>query len=809
MTSFVQQSGRVWQIATGILLVVSIGLLIALIVVASEDKTKTRVVTLTSDSEALTECGQSNPNGNTIDLSEPADPGPFHDLTEEEMRKLRTYLQNDPDIQANKVSQMSTLRFQSSYIYMADLWVPPKSEVLNFLDSGGLQPQRQAHVMMFRGDKSPPVVEEWICGPLPDVAKCDLMNFPNRRNPVEFESRPFSLYEFFFFHRLVSLEENKIRTVLMESYNATFSECDTCLVLNPVPTASGLTGELHERHIWVWALYDVPFQLLHPTDFGLQLNLTGSDSNNWNIIRVWYHGQVFDSLEDLAQGYANGTIQKSKLKKPVYSDDLFSTLHRRGDYSPPKPQRPPTIVEPDGKRYSIKDKKVDYLDWTFNFRHSPFTGPQLYDIRFKGERIVYEFTVSEIAAFYSGDDPLTQVTDYVDSGALSGMGSKALVPGGDCPDSSTLIGSTVWNQHGDEPGRYDAVFCMFEINNGYPLRRHLSYGKPSGYYGGMLDSVLTLRSILTVGNYDYVIDFIFHQNGALETKLMSTGFIQGNVFRVVERKYGFRLEETLTGNLHHHMFNLKVDLDVAGTSNRYETLNVEPMDTKICWDKTKGYAQTKFTTDLKQTEQEALYKFNFDHPKYHIVHNNDKRNKWGEKKAFRIHLSGMSKNLMPENLYNEKVISWARQQIAVTKRKEEEFRSSSNYGMYDSLDPVVDFSTFYADNETIVDEDLVFWLTLGLHHIPHTEDLPVTATPGNHLTAMILPYNYFLECPSMGSRDAIFVSYKDNSDISKGLKVERNGNSRDQCILPKPSLEDDIEDNPDQVLETKRELLTL
>ena len=36
-------------------------------------------------------------------------------------------------------------------------------------------------------------------------------------------------------------------------------------------------------------------------------------------------------------------------------------------------------------------------------------------------------------------------------------------------------------------------------------------------------SFLLGRSILVVGNYDYVIDFIFHQNGALETRLMSTG----------------------------------------------------------------------------------------------------------------------------------------------------------------------------------------------------------------------------------------------------------------------------------------------
>ncbi|RUS76966.1 hypothetical protein EGW08_015286 [Elysia chlorotica] len=40
-----------------------------------------------SDGQAVTECGDSNPNGNTIDFSEPSSPGPFHDLTELEMKK--------------------------------------------------------------------------------------------------------------------------------------------------------------------------------------------------------------------------------------------------------------------------------------------------------------------------------------------------------------------------------------------------------------------------------------------------------------------------------------------------------------------------------------------------------------------------------------------------------------------------------------------------------------------------------------------------------------------------------------------------
>ncbi|GFN86342.1 amine oxidase [Plakobranchus ocellatus] len=609
-----------------------------------------------------------------------------------------------------------------------------------------------------------------------------------------------------------SILKEKVKDLLMESYGANVKDCPNsmdCLSLHPIAMGSALTDSLNKRYFWFWALYNVPFNLLHPTDFGVLLQASGVDPAGWTVEQVWYGGQMFDSLGDIAQQYATGTLNKTKMTKPVYSDDLFSTLHRRGDPLPPNPQRPPMQVEPDGKRYSVKGRKVDYQGWSFYFRLSSFQGPQLYDVQFHGNRIAYELGLSEIAVYYSGISPFTQASDYIDSGVLSGLGTKALVPGGDCPETATLISYFVLNQHGPGVGKYDAAFCLFEHNNGYPLRRHLYYYKPDGFYSGMLDSVLTLRAALTVGNYDYIIDFIFHQNGALETRLMSTGYILGNMYKDVERLYGFQIEESLMGNLHHHMFHLKADLDVLGTSNRYETLNIERIDTHLSWNKSHPYTQSKFTSSLKQTEMEALYHFDFEHPKDHIVFNNAVRNRWGGQRAFRIHLSGMSKSLIPEDLSNEKAISWARNQIAVTKRKEEEFCSSSNYGIFDTLDPVVDFSTFYADDESIVDEDLVFWLTLGLHHIPHTEDLPVTPTAGNHLTAFILPYNYFPECPSMGSRDTVYIDYKDKADPTKGVKVERYGNSKEQCVIPRSDLEEKLEDNPDQVLESRRTLPTI
>ena len=61
----------------------------------------------------------------------------------------------------------------------------------------------------------------------------------------------------------------------------------------------------------------------------------------------------------------------------------------------------------------------------------------------------------------------------------------------------------------------ERAMCVFEQNTGVPLRRHLSYSRDQGaFYGGMSDSVLIFRSILTIVNYDYIMDFVFHQVGS-------------------------------------------------------------------------------------------------------------------------------------------------------------------------------------------------------------------------------------------------------------------------------------------------------
>ncbi|XP_050400253.1 putative amine oxidase [copper-containing] [Patella vulgata] len=791
-------AGRKWMFVSLLLGAIALGLLIALVV----------VITKLGKLPAAPESPPNSSAEGQVDASESPNPGVFHDLTRSELLSLQEYLYSDKASDLNLV-RPDKAALNVSYVFITDLLPPNKTDVLGHLDDNGPTPVRRARVVVFRGDKTPPVVEEYIVQPIPNPTRHDLFNLRTRRNPIPFAYRPIGRVELAeLYESLWTGLQEDIGDILKESYDAGIGECgDKCLTYYPHPMSSAIVGA-DTRKMWFEINYYVPYYGLHPTGFLFLGQIDGSDKSKFSIEKVIYGGESFNSVQEFKTAYTTGAVTKIKLEFPKVVKNLFSTLDYRGDAKPSK--RAPQLVEPDGKRYTLNHRQVKYMDWQFDFRMSALTGPQLYNIMYGKDRIAYEVGLQEIAVFYSGANPAARLTDFVDSGVLLGTHAKSLVPGGDCPETATFIPATFLSELTEEPQTVQRSFCLFEQNTGVPLRRHLSYAVSEGaFYGGVMDNVLILRTILTVVNYDYIFDFIFHQNGAMEVRAVSTGYIYTTFYNQAEDKYGFRLNENILANLHHHMFHFKVDLDVLGTSNRYETLDIETEDLDISGETgTPGdkYNQIFYTKNLKNTETEAAYKFNFDTPKYHIIHNNAEKTSFGVPKAYRIQMNGMSKQTLKKDSGNEATVSWSRYQMAVTKYKHDEFGSSSPYKMFDGRSPVVNFQEYIDDNDNIVDEDLVLWLAMGVHHIPHTEDLPITPTPGAHLSFALLPYNYFKEDPSMTSPDSITIAHKDPTNPQNGVLFRRyhNATGRPTNVnLPSDNLSD-YEDNPDLVLQSRK-----
>lgn len=101
-----------------------------------------------------------------------------------------------------------------------------------------------------------------------------------------------------------------------------------------------------------------------------------------------------------------------------------------------------------------------------------------------------------------------------------------------------------------------------------------------------------------------------------------------------------------------------------------------------------------------------------------------------------IHLTNPnSSNLGPS-------VGWASHPLYAVRQKDTEPRSASGLNMLDPYAPLVDFGRFFADGESLDQQDLVLYFNLGMHHVPDTADLPNTVSTLAQAGLTIAPQNY-------------------------------------------------------------------
>ncbi|KAK3778062.1 hypothetical protein RRG08_044678 [Elysia crispata] len=679
----------------------------------------------------------------------------FKDLNEKEIRAVFDYLKRQHVLGIKPYDDDS-----GNHIYSIELHVPNKTSALLFLQGRGPRPPREAQVVMEQPQAwAAPMVQELIVGPLPQPAYHKL-NPRRSSNSVPYRFHPsygvHAAYQSFARHMNPAFD-----AIVRESYGASFINCQQrCLVLLSQKTSSAYSDR---TLIVLTAYYPTDFVTINPLDLMFVMKETRKDSSQFQLDSLEYGGQTFRSVEAFVHAYRQGNTPRVRrsFPTPVPGETTYpGTMNLRGQKFPELSQEGPRQFEPQGKRYVVENQHVRYMKWSFNLRMSTASGPQVWDVRWAGERIAYEISLQDVAVIYAGANPTTFYAHLSDS--AFGLGDKAygLVPGVDCPDHATFLPVPVYNKTQNGPTLNRNAFCIFEHNNGVPLRRHRSDDATNGRnYGGLVDRVLIVRTVLVEYNYDYIFDVVFHLNGAMEVTSHATGYVMSQHYRTAEKPFGFRIHEDAVGSIHHHLMNFKIDLDILGTENRYKSLDFTTDKRSWPWlnDGQTELEQIAFKEHLRQTELEAVLHYNFSQPKYHLVFNDAKRNKFGHHRAYRITSNGFSSQILPSNSPVLRSRTWTKYQMLITERKEDEETSSSIFSMFDGASPHVDIEKYLMDNGSIVDKDLVLWMTIGFHHIPHTEDIPNTPTVGARASISLLPYNYFPECPSVGSRDAVRI----------------------------------------------------
>ncbi|KFR03282.1 Membrane primary amine oxidase, partial [Opisthocomus hoazin] len=678
----------------------------------------------------------------------------FADLTPEEMVQVVRYLQANLGVQLVDASRAKP---SDNCIASVDVQVPGKAEVLRFLDGGGAQPSREALAVLYFGNQPDPNITEYVVGPLPTPAYHRDVTVQKYGGKVPYHRRPMLGSEY----KQVGAFLEMIAFAAAPTFLKEVFEYDGTNVAFQTTAPHGFQSG--DRKSWFIVFQNVSGFFVHPVGLEVLVDHSSLDISRWAVSRVFYNGQYYRDMVQLESAYVQGRVSVEKVRKAPWD----------GDFSSMKPRAPsaalfPLQYEPQGPRYSVRNNLVLFQAWSFAFGMSVSTGLRLFDIRHKGERVAYEISVQEALSVYGSNCPGGMSTRYMDGSFGIGRYTSPLVRGVDCPYSATYVDTHTLSET-LSPSKRKASLCIFEQNLGSPLRRHYS-NLQSLYYGGLVNSALVVRSIATMGNHDYIWDFIFYQNGAIEGKVQATGYPSSSFLHGDGLRYGNRVWEHTLGTIRTHLFNYKVDLDVGGVKNSLVAHDMAFEMTRAPWSPEQQIERPRLTKKVLDTEDQAAFRLQSKMPRYIYFAANSK-NKWGHQRGYRLQITSFAGDHLPEASSMERAISWARYQLAVTRRKEEEPTSTSIYNQNDPWTPTVAFADF-INNETITNEaceitaalwlcsawDLVAWITAGFLHIPHSEDIPNTVTVGNSVGFLLRPYNYYDLDPSIYSHDGVFFT---------------------------------------------------
>ncbi|NWQ94645.1 AOC3 oxidase, partial [Burhinus bistriatus] len=665
----------------------------------------------------------------------------FADLTPEEMVEVVRYLQGNLGVQLVDASRAKP---SDNCIASVDLQVPAKAEVLQFLDGGGARPPREALAVLYFGNQPDPNVTEYVVGPLPTPVYHRDVTVQKYGGKVPYHRRPVTGKEYVDINTLIQQELQKAPRFL-----ATCCESDgTDLAILTTAPRGFKSGD---RATWFVLFHSVAGTGYYLSPVGLEVLVEHGDLHvsRWQLRQVFYNGQYFASTTDLEGAFVANLLKVIRIKKPQAEVVLGSMKPRR----PPGNPRP-LQYEPQGPRYSVRDNRVTFQGWSIAFGMNPNSGPRLFDIRYRGERIVYELSLQEALALYGSNCPGGMSTRYLDGSFGIGRFAYELVRGLDCPYTATYV-DRHYLAESETPKTNQNSLCIFEHDAALPLRRHFSDSQ-SLYYGGLQKNTLVIRAISTLINYDYIWDFMFHSSGAVEVRVHATGYISSSFFHGRGTDYGNRVGPYTLGTMHLHHIHYKVDLDVNGQLNFLETQDMGYELVKDPWSMQNTIERPYLRRERLEREDEAAFLLNTPMPRY-LSFAGPQPNKWGHLRSYRIQIVSFAGEHLPASSPMERSISWGRYQLAVTRRKEEEPTSTSIYNQNDPWTPTVTFADF-IDNETITNEDLVAWISVGFLHVPHAEDVPNTVTVGNGVGFFLRPYNYFDEDPSVDSPDSVYFS---------------------------------------------------
>ena len=405
------------------------------------------------------------------------------------------------------------------------------------------------------------------------------------------------------------------------------------------------------------------------------------------------------------------------------------------------------ILQPNGASFQIKGNEISWQGWKFRYVMHPRSGLVLYQVTNNdGENIrpvLYRASLSETVVPYGDPDPTWSFRNAFDVGEYNfGSLATTMELGKEIPENGLLLDAVFANGDG-EPYVMPGVIGIYERNNGM-LWKHYEYNSQRNDVRRSRELVMTMTA--AIDNYDYSINWIFHQDGTLEVQNELTGIVlaQGTAAekQSEDNSYGRLITKNIFGVNHQHFFNYRLDFDVDGQANSVMEMNVKalPMDEKNPLGNAIALVETPLTN-----ETAAVRDLDMKSSREWMILSADKKNALGAAPGYMLMPGGNSMFFPVEGSKIRQRAEFATHHVWVTKYKPAELYAGGDYP--NQTQPGQGLPKYIADDESLMGEDIVLWYTMGVTHIPRSEDWPVMPVHG--VGFKLVPRGFFSRNPAI------------------------------------------------------------
>ncbi|MFC5995868.1 primary-amine oxidase [Pseudonocardia hispaniensis] len=408
-------------------------------------------------------------------------------------------------------------------------------------------------------------------------------------------------------------------------------------------------------------------------------------------------------------------------------------------HRPRSDRKPLQIVQPEGVSFTLEGNELSWQKWRMRVGFTPREGLVLHTVGYDGRSVAHRMSFAEMVVPYRDPTPDHVRRTAYDIGEWGlGFMTTSLELGCDCLGEITYLDAVVHDSAG-EPRVIRNAVCVHEEDNAV-LWKHVD--ERAGAEVRRMRR-LVVSAHVTVANYEYLIYWRFHEDGAIECEVRATGIMVTTPYAGEQAPpYGTVVDTGTYAPIHQHFLVARLDMEVDGPDNT--VVMSETAQLPIGPDNPDGLALTQRNIPLR-TEAEGRQDYDWTTQRTWKITNPGRLNKVGAPVAYKlVPGAAIPAMLDPSSpvLRRAQVLGHT---LWVTPYDPGERWPCGEFVNQSSRDEGLPVWT--AANRSIDNTDVVLWYVFGIHHVPRVEDWPIM--PVDTVSFWLKPVGFFDHNPAL------------------------------------------------------------